>query len=81
MTIRQAKQLLSATSRPVKLSLFLALSFILCSPLTTSRIPTVLERVLQSGELTMLSRNGPTTYYEGTEGYLGFEYQLGAAFC
>ena len=42
--------------------------------------PSELERVLTSGKLTILSRNGSTTYYEGRSGYTGFEYTLTKAF-
>ena len=35
-----------------------------------------LERIRSSGELTVVSRNSPTTYYLGSEGPAGFEYDL-----
>lgn len=35
-----------------------------------------LEQVLTSGELRVISRNGPTTFYEGANGLTGFEYTL-----
>jgi len=47
-----------------------------CLPLVSSRIPTTLESVLQAGKLVVISRNGPTTYYEGPTGLTGFEYNL-----
>lgn len=47
-----------------------------CVMLIGSRPPTTLELVLAQGELRVISRNGPTTYYEGPYGYTGFEYQL-----
>lgn len=37
---------------------------------------TVLEQVLDSGELHVLTRNAGTTYYEGPHGPAGLEYQL-----
>ncbi|WP_245792149.1 membrane-bound lytic murein transglycosylase MltF [Teredinibacter waterburyi] len=46
------------------------------TPLVSSRIPTTLESVKASGQLVVISRNGPTTYYEGPNGHMGFEYQL-----
>ncbi len=49
-------------------------------PLTASRAPSLLERIQSSGELVVISRNGPTTYYEGQSGYTGFEYTLASAF-
>ncbi|GAB3110523.1 membrane-bound lytic murein transglycosylase MltF [Aestuariicella hydrocarbonica] len=48
--------------------------------LTASHTPTVLEQVQQQGELTIISRNGPTTYYEGNQGLDGYEYSLAKAF-
>lgn len=39
-----------------------------------------LERVKQKGELLVLTRNGPTTFYEGPEGPAGFEYDIAIGF-
>jgi membrane-bound lytic murein transglycosylase F len=39
-----------------------------------------LESVLRAGELVVLTRNSPTTYYEGPDGYTGIEYDLATAF-
>ena len=58
-------------------------AFLLClSPfiLAGSSKPTLLERVIDSGYLPVLSSNGPITYYEGPFGYTGFEYELAEAF-
>ena len=44
--------------------------------LVRSTPPTLLEKVLESGELHVVSSNGPTTYYEGPNGLTGFEYSL-----
>lgn len=41
---------------------------------------TELERVLRSGEITIITRNTPTTYYIGADGPTGFEYELVTAF-
>lgn len=54
----------------------LTLAAAVCAPLVGSRMPGTLEQVQASGKLTVMSRNGPTTYYEGNEGYTGFEYRL-----
>ncbi len=35
-----------------------------------------LERILKQGELVVVTRNAPTTYYEGRTGLSGFEYDL-----
>ena len=37
---------------------------------------TVLEQVIEQGELHVLTRNAGTSYYEGPQGPAGFEYQL-----
>lgn len=39
-----------------------------------------LQAVKQAGELVVLTRNSPTTYYEGPDGPTGFEYDLARAF-
>ena len=41
---------------------------------------TQLQRIERSGELTVVTRNGPTTYYEGPNGPAGFEYDLASLF-
>ena len=58
-------------------SLFSGLSIIAISlMLVRSYLPSTLEKVLTEGQLRVISRNGPTTYYEGPEGLTGFEYSL-----
>ncbi len=42
--------------------------------------PTTLERVQNKGQLVVLTRNSPTTYYEGPDGPTGFEYDLAKLF-
>jgi len=42
--------------------------------------PNILGQVINSGELIVISRNSPTTYYEGTDGPTGFEYELAKRF-
>ena len=41
---------------------------------------TRLSAVKRAGEIVVLTRNSPTTYYEGSEGPTGFEYDLAHAF-
>lgn len=49
----------------------------LCALLATCQVPpTLLDRVLDEGELRVVTRNGPTTYYLGPEGPVGPEYDL-----
>ena len=58
-------------------SLFVATSLFASSLLLVrSTTPTQLEKVLEAGELRVLSTNGPTTYYEDSNGLTGFEYSL-----
>jgi len=45
-----------------------------------SRPQSVLEQVKQAGELKVLTRNSPSTYYEGANGPAGFEYDLARRF-
>lgn len=51
-----------------------------CAGLVGSKTPTVLEKIQANGKLYVISRNGPTTYYEGPDGLTGFEYTLAKAF-
>ncbi len=41
-----------------------------------ARPPTMLEQVLERGELVVATRTSPTTYYQDTNGPAGFEYDL-----
>jgi membrane-bound lytic murein transglycosylase F len=43
---------------------------------TCSSAPPLLEQVLQTGELRVVTRNTPTTYYIGPDGPAGPEYDL-----
>jgi len=56
----------------------LLLTCLLLSTLLLERsIPqTHLEKVIESGELRVISRNGPATYYEGANGLTGYGYKL-----
>jgi membrane-bound lytic murein transglycosylase F len=47
---------------------------------TCSRPPTMLEEILDSGQLRVLTRNSPTTFYEGAVGFDGLEFQLVSGF-
>jgi len=63
--------------------LYLLGALLLCMTpflLISSGIPSVLDRVINSGSLSIVSSNGPITYYEGPFGYTGFEYELTEAF-
>ncbi len=57
--------------------LLLLTSLSLSALLLERSIPqTHLEKVIESGELRVISRNGPTTYYEGANGLTGYGYKL-----
>ncbi len=48
----------------------------LCLLVGPSVQPNLLERIQASGKLIVASRNGPTTYYEDSEGLTGFDYEI-----
>jgi membrane-bound lytic murein transglycosylase F len=53
----------------------------LCALLTTChQAPTLLEQIVSEGELRVVTRNSPTTYYLGSEGPVGPEYDLVKSF-
>lgn len=79
-TRQTTKAMAYALYRTVKLFTFLCCFAFISLSLPRNSEPTVLERVLTEGKITMISRNGPTTYFEGPEGFAGFEYELAAAF-
>ncbi len=56
---------------------FLGATLLLPYPLFTKN---KLQVVKATGRLVVLTINGPTTYYEGPSGFLGFEYDLAKAF-
>lgn len=58
----------------------LAMAAAISVPLVGSRMPSTLEQVKAEGKLTVISRNGPTTYYEDASGLTGYEYALAHAF-
>ncbi len=47
---------------------------------TCSGIPSQLDQVMKLGELRVVTRNSPTSYYLGPEGALGPEYELAREF-
>lgn len=71
-----ARQLLDYCIKLVGTGLLVSLPIIM----SRTTPPTHLDRIIQSGELVVASRNGPTTYYEGRDGYEGIEYELADSF-
>jgi len=58
-------------------NVLIACCLIGCASLLVRSAPaSQLEQVLAAGELRVISRNGPTTFYEGAEGLTGYEYTL-----
>lgn len=43
---------------------------------TCSKSPGKLEEIISTGQLQVITRNSPTTYYRGSDGYEGPEYHL-----
>ena len=74
--MQHRKKSLYLRSRLSLVALLLCLPFIL----SASHTPSALEQVLAAGELRIISRNGPTTYYEGRLGLDGYDYTLAKAF-
>lgn len=64
----------------VKAVAVVAFLFMTAISVQSSRVPSELERILQHGTIKVISRNGPTTYFEGREGVTGFEYELAKDF-
>lgn len=42
--------------------------------------PSILKQIQNEGKLIVITRNSPTTYYEGPDGSTGFEYELAKKF-
>lgn len=69
--------MLTVAFRPLIKFVIVALSL---SMLTGSVRPTSLEIVKMEGQLTIVTRNSPLTYYEDRSGFAGYEYELAQAF-
>jgi len=72
MEVRKTPRLIQAAAKHLFSLTVISVSLLLVG----SKLPTTLERVYALGELRVISRNGPTTYYEGPHGQTGFEYLL-----
>ena len=69
-----ATAMLTATGYSA-LPVMMGLTLVACGP-----GPSVLDQVQQQDELIVISRNSPTTFYEGPAGPTGFEYELASRF-
>ncbi len=56
------------------------LSAVCLGALTGSVRPDKLEQIRMHGEIVMVTRNSPTTYFEDRSGAAGYEYELAQAF-
>ena len=64
----------------ISLILLISLLLMLFKVVPQLLTPNLLNQVIESGELVVVTRNGSTTYYEGPNGYTGFEYELAKKF-
>ena len=61
--------------------IFLVFALVITATTTYHHIPSSLvEKIKQDGELIMITRNSPTTYYISNDGPTGFEYELARQF-
>lgn len=63
-----------------KVLLTLVFCLLCATTLVRSKLPSTLQSVLENGQLVVISRNGPTTWYEGPNGYTGFDYEIASEF-
>lgn len=71
----------SAMMRPNLKQLLSVALMVGCSAVPLGDRPlTAIEQIQAQGRLEIISRNGPTTYYEGNNGLTGLEYTLARAF-
>ncbi len=69
---------LRATTWPLLLAVMVA--FLITLAPSEQQGPNRLEKIQQRGRLTVLTCNGPTTYYHGPGGQAGLEYELAGLF-
>lgn len=66
--------------RKIEVSIFLLIIASTLAFVFWRKPQDMLQRIKSSGTLVVVTRNGPTTYYEGPDGPTGFEYDLVEAF-
>ncbi|MAD45345.1 MAG: membrane-bound lytic murein transglycosylase MltF [Oceanospirillaceae bacterium] len=69
--------MISGITRLLTLSALLTVCF---GTLTGGVRPDSVEQIRMAGEIVMITRNSPTTYYEDRSGSAGYEYELAKAF-
>lgn len=77
---RNARLLRRRLIRKIEISIFLLIVAVTLFLVFSHNPPDALARVQSSGTLVVVTRNGPTTYYEGPDGPTGFEHDLVEAF-
>ena len=68
------------SSQPLKFLVFVLIIITLLVIEIKQPYLSELERIQKQGQITVLTRNTPTTYYLGADGATGFEYDLITAF-
>jgi membrane-bound lytic murein transglycosylase F len=63
----------------ITFSIFTSVLIAACSE-NNSKPLNLLQRVQKQGQLIILTRNSPTTYYQGPRGKMGLEYELAKRF-
>ena len=75
--------MIGTTTKRIKRSVFYGLAIALLLPISLSappNPPSRLDLILEKGELVVLTRNAPTTFYEYRDQPAGLEYELAKAF-
>ena len=76
-SIQQKKRVRRIRLIGILVAIFLAIPVLI---MEFSWEETHLQRIQSSGKLSVITFNGPTTYFEGNQGPSGFEYELTRAF-
>lgn len=72
---------LRQASPGTRTALILLFSLIITAVIVTNyRDTSKIDQIIERGELVVATRNSPTTYIEGTDGPMGFEYDLAQSF-
>ena len=62
------------------LTAHLLISLVCLLAMTGSVLPNDVEQILSQGEIVVITRNSPTTYFEDNVGETGYEYELVKSF-
>jgi membrane-bound lytic murein transglycosylase F len=67
-------------SRFTRITTRLVISLLCLLTITGSVRPNTVEKIRSQGEIVVITRNSPTTYFEDNVGAIGYEYELAKAF-